>query len=60
MIPLTYNIHVAAEMTGLNVSKIRALIRADKLVARYAGKDILIERAELERFIAALPQERAA
>lgn len=59
MMPVAYNLEGAAAACGLAVSKLRTRIRENKLVARYEGKDILIERAELERFIEALPQERA-
>lgn len=57
--PVSYSLAGAAEATGLAPTKLRALIRRNDLVARYAGKDILIERDELERYIGSLPTERA-
>lgn len=60
MNPVAYSLEGASAATGLAITKLKARIRENKLTARYEGKDILIERAELERFIAELPQERAA
>lgn len=59
LIPITYNLEGAAEVTGLAPTKIKARVKAGVLVARYEGKDLLFERVELERYIKSLPQERA-
>lgn len=56
--PVTYNLEGAAAATGLAITKLRQRIREGKLIPRYEGKDILIERAELERFVSHLPTER--
>lgn len=55
---VSYNLAGASEASGLAVTKLRALIRNNELVARYQGKDVLIEREELARFVSSLPTER--
>lgn len=56
--PVSYNLEGASAATGLAVTKLRTRIRENRIAARYEGKDVLIERAELERFIASLPDDR--
>lgn len=58
MIAVSYNLAGAAEATGMAPTKIRQRIREGKIVPRYEGKDILIERDELERYLSQLPTER--
>jgi excisionase family DNA binding protein len=58
MIPVSYDYEGAAAAIGVAVSKIKTLVREGQIAARYAGKDVLIERAELEAYVASLPSER--
>lgn len=60
LIPVAYNLETAAALTGLAITKLKSRVREGVLVARYEGKDLLFERAELERYIQSLPQERGA
>lgn len=56
--PIAYDYEGAAAAIGVAVSKIKTLVRERQLAAKYLGKDVLIERTELEAFVAALPSER--
>lgn len=55
---ISYNYDEAAAVIGIAPTKIRALVRDNKIVARYLGKDVLIEHTELVRFVESLPSER--
>lgn len=53
-----YNVTEASEATGIAVTKIKELVRRGEIAAKYAGKDILILPAELERWVNSLPDQR--
>lgn len=59
MSAIAYDYEGAAAAIGVAVSKIKTLVREGQLAAKYAGKDVLIEHAELEAYVASLPSERA-
>lgn len=50
----------AAHYLGIAVSKVRERVRADLLPARYDGRDVIIDRADLDAYLEALPSERGA
>lgn len=53
--PLAYRIPQAVKASGLTRTRIYEEIAAGRLVARKCGGTTLIERSELERYIASLP-----
>lgn len=55
---IAYDYEGAAAAIGVAVSKVKTLVREGQIAAKYAGKDVLIERAELEAYVASLPSER--
>jgi excisionase family DNA binding protein len=54
-VPLAYPPTQAARVTGRSRTRIFKAIKDRELTARKDGRATLIERAELERWIAALP-----
>lgn len=56
---LTYSIDEAAEAAGISRTKLFAEIRDGHIVARKLGRRTLIERTELDRWLAALPTTKA-
>lgn len=54
-LPISYPIETVPEITGIPRTKIFDAVRTKKLTARKLGRSTIIERAELERFIKALP-----
>ena len=50
----------AARVTGLSQFSIRAAYQSGALPVRYHGTKVLIRRADLERWIDGLPDERTA
>lgn len=55
MNPIAYRINDAVTVTGISRSKLFELIGSGDITARKLGRATLIERAELERYIATLP-----
>ena len=58
--PISYNLVGASAATGLAPTKIRTLIRSNRLAARREGKDIVIEHDALVSLVKSLPEDGAA
>ncbi len=56
---LAYSLEEFAEAVSLSYSQLLRHIERNELVARYSGRKALITRAEGERFLRSLPEERA-
>ena len=54
--PIALPLKQAAQVSGLTVWALRNAIWDRKLVARLAGKRLIVLRADLETFVASLPQ----
>jgi hypothetical protein len=54
-LPISYPIETVPEITGIPRTEIFEAVRAKKLTVRKIGRSTIVERAELERFIKALP-----
>jgi hypothetical protein len=54
-LPISYPIETVPEITGIPRTKIFEAVRAKKLTVRKMGRSTIVERAEVERFIKALP-----
>jgi hypothetical protein len=54
--PIALPLKQAAQISGLTVWAIRNAIWDRKLVARLAGKRLLVLHADLEAYVASLPQ----
>ncbi len=54
--PIALPLKQAAQCSGLTVWAIRNAIWDRKLVARLAGKRLLVLRSDLEAYVASLPQ----
>ena len=55
VVPLAYGPADAAKATGRSRTRIYRALRAQELTGRKDGKATLIERTELQRWIASLP-----
>lgn len=54
--PVAFPLSNAARYSGLTVWALRTAIWERKLVARLAGKRLLVLRTDLEAYVASLPQ----
>jgi hypothetical protein len=54
--PVAFPLSDAARYSGLTVWALRTAIWDRKLVARLAGKRLLVLRSDLEAYVASLPQ----
>lgn len=55
---LAYSLEEFAEAVSLSYAQVLRHIANDELVAKYSGRKPLITRAEGERFLRALPEQR--
>lgn len=56
--PYVYTVPAAIAAFGFSESKIRALIREDKVAVRYDGSKVFIVGTSLRRYIDSLPSVR--
>lgn len=55
---LAYSLEEFALVVSLSTEQLRRHIKRNELVPRYSGSKPLITKAEAERFLRALPEER--
>lgn len=60
VVPISYRPAAAAAATGFPKTRIYELIASGAIKAKKDGRCTLIERAELERYIASLPDREAS
>lgn len=55
---ISYSVQQAHAATGISEASLRRLVREGKLAARYFGVTVLIDAADLARYVRRLPSER--
>ncbi|WP_158607951.1 helix-turn-helix domain-containing protein [Nocardia panacis] len=57
-VQISYSVKQAAAATGMSEWTIRDLVRRNRLAARYAGSQILVDAESLASYYNSLPSER--